>query len=192
VFGDYQCKSHRRQITGQEGGMVATTSMHDGEYAQKRAVLESVRHAMLADRLRFSVVQVRLREAAIEQAEEQVAYLEEREAALGPVVTAAARRVADLAAEVERLRMHTLADGLEQTITDLSSAVRAIETHVRQVYTDIQTALGLAERAQRYADSLPTAYLRERVATNETSGRLRAMDELVRLLVYLLGEQEPS
>lgn len=46
-------------------------STDDNEYEQKRIALAALRHSMLTERVTYSVMQVRLREAAIEQAEEQ-------------------------------------------------------------------------------------------------------------------------
>lgn len=47
-------------------------------HEQKRVALAALRHSMLTERVTYSVVQARLREAAIEQAEEQ-ARLRDRE-----------------------------------------------------------------------------------------------------------------
>jgi chromosome segregation ATPase len=169
---------------------VVVQSAHDNEYEQKRNTLAALRHSMLAERVTYSVVQARLREAAIEQAEAQAAYLEERLQALEPLVTTATRRVAELTADVEQLRVNAVAQALEQTVTALTTAVRTLDTQIRELCAELPTALALAERAQQYANSLPAGHLRERIATNETAERLRAMDDLVHLLCYLLGERE--
>jgi chromosome segregation ATPase len=170
---------------------VVAPSADGNAYEQKRNALAAVRHSMLAERVMYSVVQARLREAAIEQAEEQAAYLEERQQALEPVVTTATRQVAELTAEVEQLRVSSVAQALEYTITELTTAVRTLGTEVRELCVELATALALAERAQHYANSLPGMHLRERVAANETAERLRAMDDVIHLLCYLLGEREP-
>jgi hypothetical protein len=73
-------------------------------YLQGQIALDDARFMMRADRLTYAVVQTRLREAALEEAEDQVAHLEERWDALAPLDSANARRVAALTAEVDQLR----------------------------------------------------------------------------------------
>jgi chromosome segregation ATPase len=158
---------------------------------QAKIALRETRRIMLGHRLTYSRIQVRLREAAIEQAEEQVAALQARADALEPLVTADMRRVAELTVEAEEIRLRAVAAALEQILIELTATVGAIGVQVRQLRTDLQTAVAQVERAQRYADTLPVGLLQERVAANEAAERLRAMDELMHLLCSLLSKQEP-
>ena len=62
-------------------------------YTREQIALDDARFTMRAHRLTYSVVQTRLREAALEEAADQVAHLEERIATLAPVNSADSRRV---------------------------------------------------------------------------------------------------
>lgn len=160
-------------------------------YAQAEIALQVARRIMFAHRLTYSRVQVRLREAAMEQAEAQAADLEARGDALAPLVAADAHRVAALTAAVEQLRVRAVAVAVGQILTELTAIAEAIGTQVAQLRTDLHTAVALAERAQQYANTLSAGHLRERVAANEAAERLRAMVELTQLLHHLMGEHTP-
>jgi quercetin dioxygenase-like cupin family protein len=96
-------------------------------YTQGQIALDDARFMMHADRLTYAVVQTRLREAALEEAEDQVAHLEERWDALAPLDTANARRVAALAAEVDQLRALAVAGELDQVLVVLRAGGRMAE-----------------------------------------------------------------
>jgi hypothetical protein len=157
-------------------------------YTQGQIALDDARFMMHADRLTYAVVQTRLREAALEEAEDQVAHLEERWDALAPLDTANARRVAALAAEVDQLRALAVAGELDQVLATLIPAMEAIGARVRSLTEDLADAATLAERAQEYANMLPRETIRQRVAANEIAERVRGMQELTRLLCHFMGE----
>jgi hypothetical protein len=163
------------------------------EYTDTRAeiALQEASQIMLVHRLTYSRVQVRLREAAIEQAEEQVAALQAREDALAPLATADMHRLAALTAAAYQRRIRAVAAALEQILIELTATVGVIGPQVAQLCADRRMVVALAERAQRYAGTLPAKYLRERVAANEATERLRAIEEMAHLLCYLLGEHAP-
>jgi chromosome segregation ATPase len=158
-------------------------------YTQGQIALDDARFMMHADRLTYAVVQTRLREAALEEAEDQVAHLEERWDALAPLDTANARRVAALAAEVDQLRALAVAGELDQVLATLIPAMEAIGARVRDLASDLARAASLAERAQEYANMLPRETIRQRVAANEIAERVRGMQELTRLLGHFMGEE---
>lgn len=81
-------------------------------YTREQIALDDARFTMRAHRLTYSVVQTRLREAALEEAADQVAHLEERIATLAPVNSADSRRVMALTAEVDQLHALALAGEL--------------------------------------------------------------------------------
>jgi chromosome segregation ATPase len=170
---------------------VATQPIDASEYEQKRIALTELRQSLLSQRLTYSVVQTRLREAAIEEAEQQIAHLQERQQALAPAITTTTRQVAELTAEVQRLHVNALTRALEQAATQLTGALVTIDTQVRALCAELPAAIALAERAQEYANNLPALYIRERVAANEAAERLRAMEDVVRLLCFLIGEEAP-
>ncbi len=89
-------------------------------------VLADARFAMQAHRLTYAIVQTRLREAAFEEAEEQVAHLEDRIAALAPLNSADARRVMMLPAEVDRLHALSVAGELDRVLATLIPTMEAI------------------------------------------------------------------
>jgi predicted nucleic acid-binding Zn-ribbon protein len=158
-------------------------------YTQGQIALDDARFMMHADRLTYAVVQTRLREAALEEAEDQVAHLEERWDALAPLDTANAHRVAALAAEVDQLRALAVAGELDQVLATLIPAMEAIGARVRDLASDLARAASLAERAQEYANMLPRETIRQRVAANEIAERVRGMQELTRLLGHFMGEE---
>jgi chromosome segregation ATPase len=158
-------------------------------YTQGQIALDDARFMMHADRLTYAVVQTRLREAALEEAEDQVAHLEERWDALAPLDTANARRVAALAAEVDQLRALAVAGELDQVLATLIPAMEAIGARVRDLASDLARAASLAQRAQEYANMLPRETIRQRVAANEIAERVRGMQELTRLLGHFMGEE---
>jgi chromosome segregation ATPase len=158
-------------------------------YLQGQIALDDARFMMHADRLTYAVVQTRLREAALEEAEDQVAHLEERWDALAPLDTANARRVAALAAEVDQLRALAVAGELDQVLATLIPAMEAIGARVRDLASDLTRAASLAQRAQEYANMLPRETIRQRVAANEIAERVRGMQELTRLLGHFMGEE---
>jgi hypothetical protein len=158
-------------------------------YAQARTTLNDARFTMLAHRLTYSVVQTRLREAALEEAAEQVAHLEERIATLAPIHTADARRMMALTVEAEQLRALAVAGELDQMLATLLPAMETIGVRVRALAADLASAATLAERAQAYANMLPRETIRQRVAANEIAARVQAMSELTSLLAYLMGEE---
>ncbi len=159
------------------------------DYIQKQIALDDARFMLHADRLTYAVVQTRLREAALEEAEEQVAHLEERWDTLAPLDTANARRVAVLTAEVDRLRALGVAGEMDQVLATLISAMETIGARVRALADDLASAAILAERAQEYANMLPRERIRQRIAANEIAERVRGMQELTRLLGHFLGEE---
>ena len=158
-------------------------------YTRGQIALDDARFMLRADRLTYAVVQTRLREAALEEAEDQVAHLEERWDALAPLDTANARRVAALTAEVDQLRALAVAGELDQVLATLIPAMETIGARVRDLADDLASAATLAERAQEYANTLPRETIRQRIAANEIAERLRGMQELTRLLGHFLGEE---
>ncbi len=156
---------------------------------QGQIALDDARFLLHADRLTYAVVQTRLREAALEEAEEQVAHLEERLDALAPLDSANAHRVAMLTAEVDQLRALAVAGELDQVLATLIPTMETIRTRVRALADDLATAGRLAERAQQCANMLPRETIRQRVAANEIAERVRGMQELTRLLGHFLGEK---
>jgi len=158
-------------------------------YMQGQIALDDARFLMLAHRLTYAVVQTRLREAALEEAAEQVAHLEERIATLAPLDTANARRVAMLTAEVDQLHALAVAGELDQVLATLIPAMETIGARVRALADDLATAATLAERAQQCANTLPRETIRQRIAANEIAERVRGMQELTRLLGHFLGEE---
>ena len=155
----------------------------------EQIALNDARFTMLAHRLTYSVVQTRLREAALEEAEDQVAHLEERIATLAPLNTADARRVMLLTAEVDQLHARAVAGELDQVLATLIPAMEAIGARVRALADELATAATLAERAQAYANMLPRETIRQRVAANEIAERVRGMRELTRLLGHFMGAE---
>ena len=93
---------------------------------REEMVLADARFAMQAHRLTYAIVQTRLREAAFEEAEEQVAHLEDRIAALAPLNSADARRVMMLPAEVDRLHALSVAGELDRVLATLIPTMEAI------------------------------------------------------------------
>jgi hypothetical protein len=158
-------------------------------YMQGQIALNDARFMMLAHRLTYSVVQTRLREAAIEEAEDQVAHLEERIATLAPLNTADARRVMMLTTEVDQLHALAVASELDQILATLIPAMETIGARVREFADDLATAATLAERAQACANMLPGEAIRQRVAANQIAERVRGMRELTRLLCHFMGEE---
>ena len=158
-------------------------------YTQGRIALDDARFMMLAHRLSYSVVQTRLREAALEEAADQVAHLEERIAALAPLNTADARRVTMLTAEVDQLHALAVAGELDQILAALIPAMETIGARVRALADDLAAAAALAERAQACANMLPGEAIRQRVAANQIAERVRGMRELTRLLGHFMGEE---
>lgn len=159
------------------------------DYMHGQIALDDARLAMHAHRLTYAVVQTRLREAAIEQAEDQVAHLEEWYDALAPLDTADARRVAALTAEVDRLHIQAVAGELDQVLAALIPAMERIGARVHDLADDLAAAAALAERAQRCANMLPRESIRQRCTANEVAERVRGMRDLARLLGYFLGEE---
>jgi hypothetical protein len=158
-------------------------------YTRGQLALDDAQFAMRAHRLTYSVVQTRLREAALEEATDQVAHLEERVATLAPLHTADARRVMALTAEVDQLRALAVAGELDRVLATLIPAMEAIGARVRALAEDLAAAATLAERAQEYANLLPRETIRQRVAANEIAERVRGMRELTRLLGHFMGEE---
>ena len=144
---------------------------------------------MRAHRLTYSVVQTRLREAALEEAEDQVTHLEGRMAILAPLNITDARRVMALTAEVDQLHALALAGELDQVLATLIPVMEEIGARVRALAADLSTAAALTERAQEYANMLPRETIRQRVAANEIAERVRGMRELTRLLGHFMGEE---
>lgn len=161
---------------------------HGDDYARAVTARDAARTALLARRLTYRVVQTRLREAAIEEVADAVTYLEARSDALAPQIAVDMRRVAALTEEAERLRVHAIAAALEPLLTELGIAVRAMMVQLHTLSGDLRAAVALAEQAQRCADALPKTELRRRIAANEASEWLWAMEELTRLLCFLVGE----
>jgi len=158
-------------------------------YTQGQIALDDARFMLHADRLTYTVVQTRLREAALEEAEDQVAHLEERIATLAPLDSANARRVAMLTAEVDQLHALVVAGELNQVLATLIPAMETISARVRALTDDLAAAASLAERAQQCANTLPRETIRQRIAANEIAQRVRGMQELTRLLGHFLGEK---
>ncbi len=158
-------------------------------YMQGQIALDDARFLLLAKRLTYTVVQTRLREAALEEAAEQVAHLEERIATLAPLDTANARRVAMLTAEVDQLHALAVAGELDQVLATLIPTMETIGMRVRALADDLAAAATLAERAQQCANTLPRETIRQRIAANEVAERVRGMQELTRLLGHFLGEE---
>jgi len=158
-------------------------------YMQRQIALDDARFLLLAKRLTYTVVQTRLREAALEEAAEQVAHLEERIATLAPLDTANARRVAMLTAEVDQLHALAVASELDQVLATLIPTMETIGARVRALADDLAAAATLAERAQQCANTLPRQTIRQRIAANEIAERVRGMQELTRLLGHFLGEE---
>jgi len=158
-------------------------------YMQGQIALDDARFLLLAKRLTYTVVQTRLREAALEEAAEQVAHLEERIATLAPLDTANARRVAMLTAEVDQLHALAVASELDQVLATLIPTMETIGARVRALADDLAAAATLAERAQQCANTLPRQTIRQRIAANEIAERVRGMQELTRLLGHFLGEE---
>ncbi len=158
-------------------------------YTQGQIALDDARFMMRAHRLTYTVVQTRLREAAFEEAEEQVAHLEERLDALAPLDTANARRVAMLTAEVDQLHALAVAGELDRVLATLIPTMETIGARVHALADDLATAATLAERAQQCANMLPRETIRQRIAANEVAERVRGMQELTRLLGHFLGEE---
>jgi len=156
---------------------------------QGQIALDDARFMLHADRLTYTVVQTRLREAALEEAEDQVAHLEERIATLAPLDSANARRVAMLTAEVDQLHALVVAGELNQVLATLIPAMETISARVRALTDDLAAAASLAERAQQCANTLPRETIRQRIAANEIAQRVRGMQELTRLLGHFLGEK---
>ncbi len=98
---------------------------------REEMVLADARFAMQAHRLTYAIVQTRLREAAFEEAEGQVAHLEDRIAALAPLNSADARRVMMLPAEVDRLHALSVAGELDRVLATLIPTMEAIGARVR-------------------------------------------------------------
>lgn len=163
----------------------------DDDYARVVTARDAAYAALLARRLTYTVVQTRLREAAIEEAADAVAYLEARSDALAPQIAVDMRRVAALTEEAERLRVRAIAAALEPLLNELGLAVRAMTAQLHTLSNDLRAAIALAEQTQRYAAVLPKTELRQRVAANEAAERLRAMEELTRLLCLLAEEPPP-
>ncbi len=158
-------------------------------YTQGQIALDDARFLLRANRLTYTVVQTRLREAALEEAAEQVAHLEERIATLAPLDSANARRVAMLTAEVDQLRALAVAGELDQVLATLIPTMETIRARVRGLAEDLAAAAALAERAQQCANTLPRETIRQRVAANEVAERVRGMQELTRLLGHFLSEE---
>jgi hypothetical protein len=158
-------------------------------YTRGRIALDDARFMMLAHRLTFSVVQTRLREAALEEAEDQVAHLEGRVAALAPLHAADARRVTVLTAEVDRMHALAVAGELDQVLATLVPAMGTIRARVRALADDLAVAATRAEPAQACADMLPGEAIRQRVAANQIAERVRGMRELTRLLGHFMGDE---
>lgn len=156
---------------------------------REEMVLDDARFVMQAHRLTYAIVQTRLREAAFEEAEEQVAHLEGRIATLAPLNSADARRVMMLTAEVDRLHALAVAGELDQILATLIPTMEAVGARVRALADDLATAATLAERAQECANLLPRETIRQRVAANEIAERVRGMRELTRLLGHFMGEE---
>jgi hypothetical protein len=158
-------------------------------FMRRQMALDDARFVLHAGRLTYAVVQTRLREAALEEAEDQVAHLAERWDALAPLDIANARRVAALTAEVDQLRALAVAGELDRVLATLIPAMETIGARVHALADDLATAATLAERAQEYANTLPRETIRQRVVANEVAERVRGMQELTRLLGHFLGEE---
>lgn len=157
-------------------------------YMKGQIALDDARFMMHANRVTYAVVQARLREAALEEAEEQIAHLEERWDVLAPLDTENARRVAALTAEVDQLRALAVASELDQVLATLVPVMEAIGARVRSLADDLAGAATLAERAREYANMLPRETIRQRVAANEIAERVRGMQELTRLICHFMGD----
>ncbi len=158
-------------------------------YTHGRIALDDARFTMLAHRLTYTVVQTRLRDAALEEVADQVAHLEERIATLAPLNSADARRVMALTAEVDQLHALAVAGELDRVLATLIPAMETIGGRVRALADDLATAATLAERAQQCANTLPRETIRQRIAAHEVAERVRGMQELTRLLGHFLGEE---
>lgn len=164
---------------------------YQDDYTQARITLDAASIAMLATRLTYSTIQVRLREAALEEEEDQVADLEKRSEALAPLLDTRTRRAAALTAEAEQLRVLAVAEDLDATLTTLTAMMAAIGAQVRQLADDLAVAVTFAERAQQSANTLPEEKFRLRLAANEVATRMRAMRELTAILGRFMGEDFP-
>jgi len=97
------------------------------DYAQVLAACNAAHIALVESEATFATVQVRLREATMEGADDQVAYLEGRVTVLAPLVDRGTRAVAALVAEAEHRRDRALVTNVEAALAALTALVSMME-----------------------------------------------------------------
>lgn len=148
------------------------------DYIRANADYTTAYLALLSSRETYVTLQSRLREAAAEEANDQMTDLEARVAALAPLVEEHTRHVGALAAEAEELRARAVVDDLSTVLDVLAILVDMAERFGAQMPRPADvfaTAAMLAERAQQYAGTLPKEEYRLRAASNELAMRVQEM-----------------
>lgn len=152
------------------------------DYAQVLAACNAAHIALVESEATFATVQVRLREATMEGADDQVAYLEGRVTVLAPLVDRGTRAVAALVVEAEHRRDRALVTNVEAALAALTALVSMMErslTLTPPPAEALATAATLVERVEREAGTLPQGEYPLRVTASELVMRVRAIQQFL-------------
>ncbi len=137
---------------------------------------------LLSDRLTLSRKRAQLREAVVEEADDQADYFELRTEEMEQVVQQGEARYATLVATAEELRVSMTTEEINTLLRQYRATLTDLATQLQPLASQISEAASLVHRAEERAQTLPTSATAPRRAVDAAADRLAEIETLLNQL----------
>ena len=165
---------------------VAALAALEAEYARIAAEAATVRTQMLSDRLTRSRKEAQLREATVEEAEDQAAYFEGRTQEMEGIVRADEARFAALETQAATVSGQMAVLRVHDALAAFDVALRGLVPSVDALFTALAETAPHLQAAFAQLDALPASASETRDALTTANDRAANVESLLHELRYAL------
>jgi len=185
----------RRQGVAETGSAerIAAIAALEAEYAQIAAETATARTQMLSDRLTRSRKETQLREATVEEAEDQAAYFEGRTHEMEGVVQADEAQLATLEMQAAAVVGQMAVIRVQNALAAFDAALHGLVPPVDALFAALTETAPHLQAAFAQIDILPESATETHAALAAANDRAAAVESLLHELRYALaGPTDPA
>lgn len=165
----------------------------EAEYARIAATAATTRTQMLSDRLTRSRKETQMREAVIEEAEDQAAYFEGRTREMERIVETDETHLAELEAHAAAIRAQIAEIHVREALAAFDAALRGLVPQLDALQDALAGAAPHLQTAFARRDALPKSATDARDALSAANVRAASAESLLHELRYILaGPHDPD
>lgn len=175
----------------EQGETAARLAALRAEYERVRAEATLARTRMLSDRLTHTRKQAQMREAQIEEADDQADYFAGRVEETEEVAHTSADRLVALEARAETVRGDILTAQIEDALAGFAAALHALAPQVTSIREQLEAAATHIQQAETWAGAVPEpAAVAPRAAITAATERYIAVEGLLRDLDEAVSSEQ--